>query len=76
MLNEEVAGNLDITQLSSAPANPNPSGTRGFVPPPTFQSSQSQRRQKPYRANSQSSPQSNQLDTYQSNTPSTDYPQK
>ena len=74
-LNDEIAGNFDITQLSSAPVEPQPLGTTAFVPPPTFQSSQSQRRQKPYRANTPSSPQSNGLNTYKSNTPPTNFPQ-
>ena len=74
-LNDEISGNFDITQLSSTPVNPQPLRTTDFVPPPTFQSSQSQRRQKPYRANTDSSPQSNGLNIYKSNTPPTNFPQ-
>ena len=71
-LNEEIAGNLDISQLSSVPTNPQAFGTTGFQPPPTFQSSQSQRRQEPFRASPQSSTQSDRLNTYKSNIPPTD----
>ena len=73
-LNDEIAGNFDINQLNSTPLNPQPLRTTDFVPPPTFQSSQSQRRQKPYRPNTDSSPQSNGLNTYKSNTPPTNFP--